>query len=104
MINYPACYAVLKFKKFNKTRNANQHFTRFRATCANTVGDNILLLKKFVNSLSKVAFDWYSIIFDDSVKAFAEMEELFCKKFVSTSDKITISDLVNPRCIRMKVS
>lgn len=77
--------------KFNGIGDANQHVAHFKATCGNTGGNFISLLRQFV-SLTRIAFEWYSSLPDDSVQTFAQMELMFKKRFASFGENITLTD------------
>ncbi|KAL0905669.1 hypothetical protein M5K25_024106 [Dendrobium thyrsiflorum] len=92
---YPKGYSVPKFNTFNGSGNNNprQHLAQFKATCGNTGGNDALLFRQFVSSLTATAFEWYAELPNDSVKTFAELETMFVKRFASATEKITIADL-----------
>ncbi|PKU83411.1 hypothetical protein MA16_Dca016520 [Dendrobium catenatum] len=92
-VPYPKGYSVPKFNTFNGNNNPRQHLAQFKATCGNTGGNDALLFRQFVSSLTATAFEWYAELPNDSVKTFAELESLFVKRFASATEKITIADL-----------
>lgn len=49
------------------------------------------------HSLSRVAFEWYYLLENETVNTWIDMEDAFCMKFTSASDKITIPDLANTK-------
>ncbi|XP_020591231.1 uncharacterized protein LOC110032059 [Phalaenopsis equestris] len=55
-------------------------------------GSDTLLCRQFVSSFSGIAFDWYAELPNDSVKIFAELEDLFVKWFTGVKHHITIGD------------
>ncbi|XP_020675395.2 uncharacterized protein LOC110094485, partial [Dendrobium catenatum] len=92
-VPYPKGYSVPKFNTFNGTGNPKQHLAQFKATCGNAGGADALLFRQFISNLTATAFEWYTKLPNDSVKTFAELENMFVKKFASTTEKTTIADL-----------
>ncbi|KAL0906673.1 hypothetical protein M5K25_025186 [Dendrobium thyrsiflorum] len=60
---YPKGYSVPKFNTFNGSGNNNprQHLAQFKATCGNTGGNDALLFRQFVSSLTSTAFECHPI-------------------------------------------
>ena len=81
-----------KFNTFSGIENPRQHLAQFKATCGNTGGNDALLLRQFVSSLTHTAFEWYAELPNDSVKTFAELEALFVKRFAGAARKVTLTD------------
>ena len=94
-IPYPSGYSIPKFRMFSGEGKDNpiQHLAHFRATCGNTGGDGVLLLRQFSQSLTGVAFEWYCSLEDDSIKTWDEMAEAFLDKFAVVIERVTIADL-----------
>lgn len=94
-VQYPKGSSVPKFNTLNGNNNPRQHLAQFKATCGNTGagGNDALLFRQFVSSLTGTAFEWYAELPNDSVKTFAELESMFVKRFASATEKITIADL-----------
>ena len=55
----PVGYQPLKFQSFDRKRNPKQHVAHFIETSNNVGTDDDLLVKQFVRSLRRNAFDWY---------------------------------------------
>ncbi|XP_020599938.1 uncharacterized protein LOC110039272 [Phalaenopsis equestris] len=72
MVQYPKGFVSPTFKIFDGTGNPRQHVAHFR----------VLL------------FDWYVDLPTGSIKTFAELEDLFIKRFAGAQHHITIGDLV----------
>ncbi|XP_020700087.2 uncharacterized protein LOC110112267 [Dendrobium catenatum] len=90
---YPKGYIMPKFNLFDGTANPRQHLAQFKATCENTGGNDALLLRQFISSLTGTAFEWYAELPNDSVRTFDELETMFIKRFVSEMKKVTVADL-----------
>ncbi|PKU71738.1 hypothetical protein MA16_Dca027254 [Dendrobium catenatum] len=74
---YPAGFVPPRFRVFDGFGNPRQHVAQYRAICCNIGGNDALMLRLFVSSLGGVAFEWYADLPNDSVRTFAEMEQLF---------------------------
>ncbi|XP_020576144.1 uncharacterized protein LOC110021822 [Phalaenopsis equestris] len=96
-VQYPKGFVLPSFKTFDGTGNPRQHVAHFRASCCNAGGSDALLCRQFVISLLGVAFDWYAELPNNSVKTFAELENLFVKRFAGPQHHITVVDLVAER-------
>ncbi|XP_028548060.1 uncharacterized protein LOC114578763 [Dendrobium catenatum] len=92
-VPYPKGYSVPKFNIFDGNKNPRQHLAQFKATCGNTGGNDALLFRQFVSSLSGTTFEWYAELPNDSLKTFMELEALFVKRFASAKENTTIADL-----------
>ena len=96
-VQYPMSFIPPRFKQFDGIGNPRQHLAQYRAICCNVGGSDALLLRLFVSSLTGVAFEWYADLPNDSVKTFAELEDLFIQRFVSAEHRVSVGDLVVTR-------
>ncbi|KAI0516262.1 hypothetical protein KFK09_008934 [Dendrobium nobile] len=94
---YPAGFVPPRFRVFDGFGNPKQHVAQYRAICCNIGGNDALMLRLFVSSLGGVAFEWYADLPNDSVRTFAEMEQLFVQRFISTEHRVTVGELVVTR-------
>ncbi|KAL0918561.1 hypothetical protein M5K25_010575 [Dendrobium thyrsiflorum] len=95
--SYPAGFVPPRFRVFDGLGNPRQHVAQYRAVCCNIGGNDALMLRLFVSSLGGVAFEWYADLPNDSVYTFAELEQLFIQRFISTEYRVTVGELVVTR-------
>ncbi|KAL0918557.1 hypothetical protein M5K25_010571 [Dendrobium thyrsiflorum] len=95
--SYPAGFVPPRFCVFDGLGNPRQHVAQYRAVCCNIGGNDALMLRLFVSSLGGVAFEWYADLPNDSVYTFAELEQLFIQRFISTEYRVTVGELVVTR-------
>ncbi|KAL0908051.1 hypothetical protein M5K25_022517 [Dendrobium thyrsiflorum] len=95
--SYPAGFVPPRFRVFDGLGNPRQHVAQYRAVCCNIGGNDALMLRLFVSSLAGVAFEWYADLPNDSVYIFAELEQLFVQRFISTEYRVTVGELVVTR-------
>ncbi|KAL0908377.1 hypothetical protein M5K25_022868 [Dendrobium thyrsiflorum] len=94
---YPPGFVPPRFRVFDGFGNPRQHVAQYRAICCNIGGNDALMLRLFVSSLVGVAFAWYADLPNDSVRTFAELEQLFVQRFVSAEHRVTVGELVVAR-------
>lgn len=94
-VPYPRKSSVPKFKTFNGIGNPYQHIAHFKASYGDTATNGLLLLKQFVPSLTRIAFELYVPLPDNSVQIWVEMVWQFTNRFTSGSDRINVVDLVS---------
>ncbi|KAL0361638.1 UNVERIFIED_CONTAM: hypothetical protein Sradi_3848300 [Sesamum radiatum] len=80
----PVGYQPPKFQQFDGKKNPKQHVAHFIETCNNegTYGDH--LVKQFVRSLKRNAFDWYTDLEASSIDNWEQLEQEFHNRFYST--------------------
>ena len=62
-----ASYQPPKFQQFEGKGNSKQHIAHFVETCNNAGTERDLLVKEFVSSLWRNAFDWYADLEPESI-------------------------------------
>nr|XP_027062834.1 uncharacterized protein LOC113689232 [Coffea arabica] len=93
----PAGYQPPKFQQFDGKGSPKQHVAHFVETCNNagTYGD--LLVKQFVRSLKRNAFDWYTDLTSGSIDSWEQLEQEFLNRFYSTRRTVSMLELTNAR-------
>ena len=77
-------YQPPKFQSFDRKGNPKQHVSHFIETCKNSSIDSDLLVKQFVRSLRRNAFDWYIDLALECIDSWDQMECEFLNRFYST--------------------
>ena len=62
-----ASYQPPKFQQFEGKGNSKQHIAHFVETCNNAGTERNLLVKQFVRSLWRNAFNWYTDLEHESI-------------------------------------
>ena len=70
-----------------------EHIGRFVVQCGHIGNNENLRLRLFPNSLTGIAFSWYTNLPANSVHNWQEMEEAFHSQFYRTEPEVSMADL-----------
>ena len=93
MVPFPNNYRQPQFTKFNGTGSPHEHVAHFLAACQDTAHNGALLLHQFVQTLSGLAFTWYSKLAPGSIRTWEQMQDSFLEHFYSTQRMVGITEL-----------
>ena len=93
----PNGYQPPKFLQFDGKGNPKQHITHFVETCENAGTQEDLLVKQFVCSLKRNAFDWYTDLEPKSIDSWEQLEREFLDRFYSTHRTVSMMELTNTK-------
>ena len=93
----PNRYQPPKFLQFDGKGNPKQHITHFVETCENARTQEDLLVKQFVCSLKRNAFDWYTDLEPKSIDSWEQLEREFLDRFYSTHRTVSMMELTNTK-------
>ena len=94
-VEIPQGYKVPNFTLFSGEgeQSTIEHIGRFVVQCGHIGNNENLRLKLFPNSLTGIAFSWYSNLPANSVHNWQEMEEAFHSQFYRTEPEVSMADL-----------
>ncbi|KAL0353407.1 UNVERIFIED_CONTAM: hypothetical protein Sangu_0922000 [Sesamum angustifolium] len=94
-LKMPMGYQPPKFQQFDGKGNPKHHVAHFVETCNNagTYGDH--LVKQFVRSLKRNAFDWYTDLESGSINGWEQLEQEFLNRFYNTRRTVSMVELTN---------
>ena len=95
---YPRGFKILDFSLFfgEDGKSTLEHVARFTVQCGELTKYNNLYhfkLRLFSNSLTGVAFTWYTTLPRNSVQSWQEMERHFHTQFFKAEPEVFIADL-----------
>uniref|UniRef100_J3MFE1 Retrotransposon gag domain-containing protein n=1 Tax=Oryza brachyantha TaxID=4533 RepID=J3MFE1_ORYBR len=93
LVPFPNNYRQPQFSKFNGTGSLHEHVAHFLAACQDTANNGALLLRQFVQTLSGLAFTWYSKLAPGSIKTWEQMQDSFLERFYSMQRTVGIMEL-----------
>ncbi|KAL9242207.1 hypothetical protein vseg_016228 [Gypsophila vaccaria] len=96
-LEIPLGYKPPKFQQFDGKGNPKQHVAHFVETCSNAGTDGDLLVKQFVRSLKRIAFDWYADLTHQSIDSWEQMEDEFLSRFYNTRRVVSIVELTKKK-------
>ncbi|KAI5342009.1 hypothetical protein L3X38_009884 [Prunus dulcis] len=96
-LRMPTGYQPPKFQQFDGKGNPKQHVAHFVETCNNAGTEGDHLVKQFVRSLKRNAFDWYIDLESDSLDSWDQMEREFLNRFYSTRRTVSMMELTNTK-------
>ena len=93
----PNGYQPPKFLHFNGKGNPKQHIAHFVETCENARTQEGLLVKQFVRSLKRNAFDWYTDLEPESINSWEQLERVFLDRFYSMHRTVSMMEFTNTK-------
>ncbi|XP_059650361.1 uncharacterized protein LOC132296149 [Cornus florida] len=97
ILKMPIRYQPPKLQQFDGKGNPKQHVAHFIETCGNDGANGDLLVKQFVRSLKRNAFDWYTDLKAEGIDNWEQMEQEFLNRFYSTRRTIGMLELTNTK-------
>ncbi|KAH7836316.1 hypothetical protein Vadar_034606 [Vaccinium darrowii] len=94
-LKMPKNYQPPKFLQFDGMGNPKQHVAHFVETCSSAGIDGDLLVKQFVWSLKRYAFDLYIDLEPNSIDSWDQLQWDFLKRFFSTRRIVNMTELSN---------
>ncbi|XP_021753744.1 uncharacterized protein LOC110719148 [Chenopodium quinoa] len=92
-LKMPFVYQPPNFQLFDGKGNPKQHVVHFIRTCNNGGTRGELLVKQFVHSLKRTAFNWYTNLEAESIESWDKMELEFLGRFFNTQCVVSMIDL-----------
>ena len=88
-------YKMPDFRFFNGEREQStiEHVTRFTTQCGEFTNHDFMKLRLFPNSLSGVAFAWYTNLPVGSILTWQQMKDVFHAQLFQTEPEVSMADL-----------
>ncbi|KAA0063928.1 ty3-gypsy retrotransposon protein [Cucumis melo var. makuwa] len=83
-LRMPLGYQPPKFQQFDGKGNPKQHIVYFVKTCENVGSRGDQLVRQFVRSLKRNAFEWYTDLDPEVIDSWEQLEIEFLNRFYST--------------------
>ncbi|TYK04314.1 ty3-gypsy retrotransposon protein [Cucumis melo var. makuwa] len=96
-LQMPVEYQSLKFQQFEGNGNLKQHISHFVETCENAGSRGNQLIRKFVQSLKRNAFELYTDLEPKVTSSWKQLEKEFFNHFYSTKHIVNMLELTNTK-------
>ena len=93
----PNGYQPPKFLQFDGKGNPKQHIAHFVETYENARTQGGLLVKQFVHSLKRNAFDQYTDLEPELIDSWEQLERELLDQFYSTRRIVSMMELTNTK-------
>lgn len=95
----PRGWKVLKFTKFagHTSESTVEHVARYQTEAGDIANNKNLKMKFFSNSLTKTAFNWFTILPPHRVQIWSKLLRPFHEEFYMGQSKISMKELTSVR-------
>ena len=95
LVPFPPKFKQPNLQSYDDTGSPQQHICHSKALTGGISDNDALLIRLFVSTLKKSAFDWFSNLAENSVVSWEKLEEDFLNNFFDNVREVTLTILTS---------